>query len=147
VRLGGARFHEVRYEDLVEDPERELRAICRFADLEYTDGMLEYHRRADELLDGLRHTGHIQGVRRPPTARVRDWRTTLSTRQLELFEAAAGDALDAYGYERTGIQPSARAVVEAQAWRLATDLERQTRILRTRVLRRVRNPNGMRAES
>src|SRR5205809_595320 len=35
ARLGGARYLELRYEDLVEGPVRELRRVCAFLDLDF----------------------------------------------------------------------------------------------------------------
>ncbi|MFJ7078393.1 sulfotransferase family protein [Streptomyces sp. NPDC098781] len=39
AEVGG---HILRYEDLTTDPARELRAICRFLDLDFEPGMLDY---------------------------------------------------------------------------------------------------------
>ena len=77
--LGPERYREIRYEALVADPEAGApRRVCPFLGLEYSAEMLRYHERADELLGGLRATRHVQGVRRPPTQGVRDWRTALA---------------------------------------------------------------------
>ncbi len=138
-RIGADRYREIRYEDLVADPEPVLRDICSFFELAYEPGMLEYHQRADELLDGLRFTHHVQGIRRPPSRDVRDWRTNLPDHEIQLFEALAGDLLDDLGYERSGMAASPRARVEAAAWRAGTTVERRTRTLRTRVTRRLPN--------
>lgn len=139
-RLGPARYLEVRYEDLVSEPERELRTICTFADLEFVPEMLGYADRADEILTGLRHTHHVQGIRRPPTAAVRDWRTALDPRRLAVFEAIAGSTLDELGYERSGVTVDARARAAGAAWRFAVELERRTRSLRTRAERKLHRP-------
>jgi hypothetical protein len=135
--LGPARYREVRYEALVADPEAALRDLCPFLGLEYSPEMLRYHERADELLDGLRDTGHVQGVRRPPTAGVRDWRTALDPHQVQLFEALAGDLLDRLGYARSGQPIPSRVRVEARARRVAHGLDRRTLTFRTRVARRL----------
>jgi hypothetical protein len=47
------RYMEVRYEDLVFDPEPELRRICDFAELEWDPAMLRHHERAPERLAEL----------------------------------------------------------------------------------------------
>lgn len=47
------RYMEVRYEDLVADPERELRRVCGFVELEWDQAMLRHHERAEERLAEL----------------------------------------------------------------------------------------------
>ena len=137
-RLGPDRWLEIRYEDLVADPERVLGLVCTFLRLPFDPAMLEYHERAGELIGGLRHTGHVQGVRRPPTLGVRDWRTTMPTRQVQLFEALAGDLLDELGYERSGFPTTTLARAEAAAWKAARVAELRGRTLRTRFVRKLR---------
>lgn len=137
ARLGPSRYREIRYEALVADPETALRDVCPFLGLEYSAEMLRYHERADDLLDGMRATRHVQGVRRPPTRGVRDWRTDLDPHHVQLFEALAGDLLDRLGYERSGLAIPSRVRVEARAIRLAHQLDRRTLTLRTRVARKL----------
>jgi hypothetical protein len=138
ARLGPARYREVRYEQLVADPEPVLREeVCPFFGLEFSEEMLRYHERADELIGGLRATGHVQGVRRPPTRGVRDWRTALAPHDVQLFEALAGDLLDELGYERSGLPVTGRVRMEAHAIRLAHRLDRSTYTFRTRVARKL----------
>ncbi len=145
-RLGSDRWLEIRYEDLVLDPERVLKQICTFLGLAFDPAMLAYHERASELIGGLRHTTHVQGVRRPPTLGLRDWRTTMPTRQVQLFEALAGDLLDELGYERSSLPISGRARTEAAGWKAARAAELRARTLRTRVARKLRpDPRTARA--
>ncbi len=131
--LGAERYREIRYEALVADPESVMREVCPFFELDYAPEMLRYHERADDLLDGLRATRHVQGVRKPPTQGVRDWRTALAPHEVQLFEALAGDTLDVLGYERSGLSISSRVRVEAQAIRVVHELDRRTLTFRTRV--------------
>jgi hypothetical protein len=133
-RVGTDRYREIRYEDLVAEPESVLTDVCSFLGLTFEPKMLEYHERADELLDGLRFTHHVQGIRRPPAA-ARDWRTDMPDHEVQLFEALAGDLLDELGYERSGLPATSRVRVEATVWRAGTTAERRTRTLRTRVTR------------
>jgi Sulfotransferase family len=94
--LGAQRYCEVRYEDLLEQPEAEIKRLGSFAGLEYTPSMLRYFERADEL--GAKATHH-RNLRLPPTKGLRDWRDQMSSRQLAIFEALAGDVLTEMGYE------------------------------------------------
>jgi hypothetical protein len=97
-------YLELRYEDLVAEPEARLREVCAFLGLEYEPAMLEYHRREDPglLADHPR-------LAQPPVAGVRSWREELSRGETELFEAIAGDLLVELGYERAYPHPGRRA--------------------------------------
>jgi hypothetical protein len=136
--LGPHRYREIHYEAMVADPESVLRdEVCPFLGLEYSAEMLRYHERADDLLGGMRATNHVQGVRRPPTRGIRDWRSALPDHDVQLFEALAGDLLDRLGYERSGLSIPSRVRVEACAIRLARRFEDRTYVFRTRLARKL----------
>ena len=107
-------YLELRYEDLVAEPERRLRDVTDFLGLEYEPAMLEYHRDVDLsiLVDHPK-------LREPPTAARSRWREQMSRKQLERFEAIAGDLLAELGYERAVPSPSRRAQTLAGAERAA----------------------------
>ena len=137
--LGPHRYHEIHYEQLVAQPEAVLQQACEFFEIDYAPSMLRYHERADEVLGGLRHTGHIQGVRRPPTVGVRNWRLDLTPHQIAVFDEVAGSALDALGYERSGLRRSRRAQAESLAVELKIAARRTRRLYLPRVSRKVRS--------
>ena len=124
--LGTARYHEVRYEQLVEDPERELRTICSFLELSWNPAMLDYPERVAGALPDDRRSQH-RHEDRPPTKGLRDWRTEMPAADVAAFEAVAGDLLDELGYERGAPPPvaslrakvamhRARALARRVAW-------------------------------
>jgi Sulfotransferase family len=98
-RDGAARgpllHREARYEDLVADPERTMRRIALFLELPFSPEMVTYHR--GRAGDASGSTSKDRWL--PPTAGLRDWRRQMAPRDVELFEAIAGDALAALGYE------------------------------------------------
>lgn len=112
--VGEDRCLEVRYEELVCTPETVLMAVARFLELPYEPQMLRYH-------EG--RTAQPVRVRRPeikdqwlaPIQGLRDWRTALTRRDLQLFETLAGDLLTSLGYPRGtngDVAPGVRAVAE-----------------------------------
>src|SRR4051812_27640801 len=115
-RLGPARYRELRYEDLVAEPERKLRMLCEFVELDYTPAMLAYENTAGiPLTDKMRASGALQ----PPGESRRDWHSQMTPRQLAVVEAVAGEQLEDFGYERAA-QPGTRAKTTAttvRAWR------------------------------
>jgi hypothetical protein len=129
-------YHELRYEDLVEQPEQRLREVCAFLDLEYEPGMLEYHRREDAAL----YADHPR-LAEPPVPDTRSWRREMRPADVELFEAIAGDLLAEQGYERVHPRPGrhARALAERASystrlalWSTALPLVRKSPLWRAR---------------
>lgn len=146
------RYLEIRYEDLVADPEGRLREVCAFLGLDFEPGMLEYHRDVarDQLLDHPK-------LAEPPGAGRSRWREQLSAAEAERFEAVAGDLLAELGYERAFPRPSARAraraaaeraalAVRTETWRAALGLVRRTPVWRARQVYIRRTAQGQSSE-
>jgi hypothetical protein len=94
--LGSEVYHEVRYENLVSRPEETLRDITEFLELPFAPEMLAYHEGKVRYNTGL----STKKAWLPPLPGLRDWRTQMSERDVELFEEIAGDLLSTLGYER-----------------------------------------------
>jgi Sulfotransferase family len=105
-RLGPDRYREIRYENLVADPERVLREVCSFLRLDWDDSMLRYHVRADAVIAATRFPVAHQRLLLPPQPGLRDWRTEMAPDDVERFEAIAGELLDELGYGCAGGRPS-----------------------------------------
>lgn len=93
-RVGGARYLEVRYEDLVRDPPGVVASICGFAGLAFEPTMVDYAGSVD-----VSAKPHQQRLVEPPTAGVRSWRDEMSHDDARSFEAVAGDLLTELEYE------------------------------------------------
>ncbi|MFW6088552.1 MAG: sulfotransferase family protein [Gemmatimonadota bacterium] len=113
--LGPARYHEVRYEDLVTDPEAVLRPLCAFLSLEFDPAMLAYHARVgDAVPDEKRHIWPL--IDRPPQAdNVERWRTGMSHGMRVCFEKRARDVLAECGYEVLDGRPGGAYATEVAA--------------------------------
>jgi hypothetical protein len=128
--VGPRRYLEVPYENLVADPRRHLQSLCAFLELPFAAPMLDYHCGRARDKEGL----SAKSAWLPPTPGLRDWRTQMRRRDLELFEALAGDVLGELGYERAiaSVGPeAARAAARCRAWWCAT-LERREQRRRRR---------------
>ena len=113
-RLRG-RYLETRFEDLVTDPERELRRVCELIDLGFDPSMLSYHERAGERLaqlgdlaaqgtrqerdSGERQAAHALAAKPPSEARTEVWRTEMPDAERAEFEDVAGGLLAELGYD------------------------------------------------
>jgi hypothetical protein len=114
-RLRG-RYLELRYEDLVADPEPQLRRVCELVELDFDPAMLAHQRRAAERLaqmsGGLgaegsrrarsgpeRMSAHALAAEAPTDARVEVWRERMSAEDRAEFERVAGRLLAELGYD------------------------------------------------
>jgi hypothetical protein len=107
--LGPGLYHEMFYEDLVEDPERECKRLCEFLGVPYQDAMIRFHEGRERVKPGRSAKSAWLKV----TSGLRDWRTEMCTGDVERFEAAAGDLLQELGYERAVPNPSSEALERA----------------------------------
>jgi hypothetical protein len=132
-RRAGARYLEVRYEELVADVEATLRRICGLAGLEYEPAMADYAGNVD-----VSAKPHQQRLTQPPTAGLRDWRTQMAPADVSAFEQVAGDLLAELGYETSGTTAvkgrlrRASYVSRARAWRAASFALRRSFLWRRR---------------
>jgi hypothetical protein len=139
--LGPTRYREVRYERLVEDPERELRAICSFLDLGWTPAMLDYPNRVVQALpDDVRSRHRHED--RPPTKGLRDWRTEMPAADVAAFEAVAGDLLDELGYEPGAPPPGASLKARVALYHARSLARRVAWTVRARAVRTRDHPDG-----
>lgn len=82
--LSPEQYIEVRYEDLVTEPERVLTQICEFLGLPYEPQMMDL---SDTTYE-------------PPSARfANQWRRSMGPRDVQLIEARVGALMEARGYE------------------------------------------------
>jgi len=86
-----ARRTEIRFEDLIRAPERELGRLCEFIGVPYSEAMLRYHE--DTTYDPI------------DPGQAGKWREQLDSRDIRVFESVAGRDLIENGYELSGEQP------------------------------------------
>ncbi|MGH2965668.1 MAG: sulfotransferase family protein [Solirubrobacterales bacterium] len=114
-RLAPGTYMELRFEDLVADPEPNLRRIAEFVELPWDATMLAYHQGAEERMSEVIRDFHPMGggtitaeerkrqhelVSSPPSSsRVGRWRTEMSKEDRQAFEGVAGELLAELGYD------------------------------------------------
>jgi hypothetical protein len=86
------RYLEVRYEDLLADPERELRRCCDLLGVEFDPSMLN-------LQYSTEHMGAAKGASAVMATNVRKFERLLDRRMRQRIEAIAAAALRDFGYD------------------------------------------------
>lgn len=97
ARADPARYVSVRYEDLVHQPEEELRRLSAFLGIEFDPSMLAFHAREfSGFLAGESHKlGTLKPVYKDSTGK---WREELSPSQVQLIESVLSSRMQRLGY-------------------------------------------------
>jgi Sulfotransferase family len=108
------RYVELRYEDLVREPQASLESLAPALDLPFDPAMLDYHRSALERLgemdDRRDRDGRVEVARDarlqiherttgvPDADRIDEWRDLLTSAEVDEIDEVAGDLLTELGY-------------------------------------------------
>ena len=103
-RIGPELYYELRYENLIDDPEGELRAVCAFLEESYEPAMIEYHRTARKRISVDSH--FFSNVRNPVSRqRVGRWQQEMGEADQRLVQRVAGELLIELDYNLTDLGP------------------------------------------
>jgi hypothetical protein len=107
------RYSEVRFEDLVRHPERELRRVCEYLALRWDPVVLDYGAQGAARVEQLQGRQHARGqmiareertrihanlTRAPDTDRLAVWRREMTDAERRGLEDAAGPLVHELGY-------------------------------------------------
>lgn len=87
-------FMVLRYEDLITNPERELKRICQLVGIEYQEAMLDFTSTLHHNVSG----NNIRFLKSSKLVLDEKWRKVLSSEQLAYFENRAGSMNRQFGY-------------------------------------------------
>jgi hypothetical protein len=93
---GHANCLEVRYEDLVNEPEAILRKVCAFIGEDFDPALLRYH---EQERDATNFITNVAATKPLKTTAVGRWRTDLKPDELQLFQTLAGARQVELGYD------------------------------------------------
>jgi hypothetical protein len=122
--LGPSRYLEVKYEDLIEQPQVCIEQICGFIDLKPDPAMLKYYERAREIVRGSAFPNAHQRLALPITKGLRNWRSQMKFEDVAVFEVIAGDLLSDLGYERAVARPAGVTWLAGSARHLRVEARR-----------------------
>ncbi|MCU0492805.1 MAG: sulfotransferase [Chloroflexaceae bacterium] len=112
-------YLEVRYEQLIQEPQVVLQQICDFCQLDFHPNMESYFKEVPERLAdvhprialdntvvrtiAMRLDHHKLTITPPNRSRVQAWKHRMSLSERRQFEQVAGKLLDSLGYEIGGV--------------------------------------------
>lgn len=95
--------YTLRYEDLVADPEKELRAVCIFLGEQFEPGMLDTRESASHL-NRIGESWKCNVGDPLDASRRFSWQKELNDDDVRGADAVVGDRLEQYGYPRPAVQ-------------------------------------------
>jgi hypothetical protein len=114
-KLPPAQWMDLRYEDLVRDPEQVLKQTCDFLGEEFSPEMLEFHH--TELARNRGATKDHKPLGHETSDRyIGIYKRQLSLRDQEIFAAVAGRELEEAGY-RSDVRPAQLSEEQIALWR------------------------------
>jgi hypothetical protein len=109
AKLGPDRYLEIKYDDLLREPERTCRQMCEFVGEEFSMDMLNKESRTREMFIPEKNLErfHENTTKDLLEDRLTYWQRELSRGELVLIERLIGDTLEQYGYKRMIVKPGA----------------------------------------
>ncbi|MEM9955318.1 MAG: sulfotransferase [Chloroflexota bacterium] len=95
--LPASQFAEMRYEDLVSNPEQTLQRVCDFAGIPYKPVMLDFWK-SDTTVEHQWYEHHQNLAKPLSTKSVGRWRERLTNEQQQIVNTELREMLDYYGY-------------------------------------------------
>jgi hypothetical protein len=146
-RFGNAipgRYTEVRYEDLLDNPQQELERLCDFLGLDFEERMLDYQSKAEATAATYVGPDVHANLRKPLSKGLRDWRRDISSSELAVLQRLGGATLADFGYETTPL-PTGAAGLKVAALAAAAEGRFQAVRYRNTLVRKLRQPVESRA--
>jgi len=108
--LGNKIYHEIRYEDLIDNPKKIMQGVCEFLNEPYSDDLVNFKKSGE--------AGKTPLLQQPiQNSNKEKWRSKMTAKQIALFEGAVGKTLKECGYPLTSQAKPIPLPVKAW-WRL-----------------------------
>ena len=92
------QVHFVKYEDLTANLEEEMRKICTFLDLPFSDSLLNAHK-MDLTVFKTQHLSRDRIMSKVDTSKIGRWKAELTPDEIDAFMSVAGEHMAYWGYE------------------------------------------------
>lgn len=98
--IDSSRFFKLKYEDLIENPQQELRRLCQFLEIDYEESMLKYHD-SIEAQNTAKVSMLWANVSNPVMINnSKKYLHSMSSEDRIIVESVASDTMKKLGYQR-----------------------------------------------
>lgn len=118
------KYLSIKYEDLVRNPEKVLRRICEFLNIEFCHEMIKG--------DGFKKPNYTSQQHKlignkPDVSRINNWKQELTQREIEIFENITADLLSYFNYElQFGKKAKSSTRIERLKMKLKENIRKHT---------------------
>lgn len=102
-KLFGKNYHELFYENLIENPTQELEKICAFIRVPYDANMLNFGSSARELVDKSELQWKSETFGPLLSTNKNKWRSAFTASQIDLIQKVCASSFEAFPYEKEEI--------------------------------------------
>ncbi len=100
---GTESMFPISYEDLLENPEKIVKELCHFLEIEFSKNMLDFHT-SKEAERSAKSSSLWENLSQPiKSNNSKKFMNELTTQEIEIIESITGDVMDTLGYERAVI--------------------------------------------
>ena len=101
---GSETIFPLSYENLLENPEKIVKELCQFLEIEFSKEMLNFHT-SREAERSAKSSSLWENLSQPiKSNNSKKFMTELTTEEIKVIESITGDVMDELGYERAVIQ-------------------------------------------
>lgn len=100
-KLSTESFFPISYENLLADPEKIVKELCQFLDIEFSQNMLNFHT-SKEAERSAKSSSLWENLSQPiKSNNSKKFMNELTTEEIKIIESISGNVMDTLGYERT----------------------------------------------
>lgn len=103
-RIYPQRFHVIRYEDLVSQPEEQFKLLCHFLGIPYVAEVFRFYEKKEEVLRMFPNPSiekiHKSLMNPVNTSRMNLWKSSLTPAEVKMADQLAGTTADKLHYKR-----------------------------------------------
>ena len=93
------QFMEIRYEDIIDNPENSVKLICNFLNEEYSDALLEFHKIADKSIPSYKMDWHSGAKKEINSTSIGRWENDLEDWEISLINKKLKKELALHNYD------------------------------------------------
>jgi len=99
LKYSSNQFIEIRYEDIIEDHEKNIKILCDFLEEDFSPKMLEFHKIADTAVPNYKMDWHSDTKQQMNSKKIGRWQKDLESWESHLMNQKMKKELLAHNYE------------------------------------------------